>query len=269
MNTKIPTLTWLILTFSLFAEEGFTPLFNGKDLTGWISARAEAGERNRFSVNQDKQALHVYAGVPAGAEEDTDVLYTETDYSHYILRLEFKWGDKRYAPRTDWDRDAGLLFHMHRDLNKIWPPCLEMQIGESPGDKFHPGTQDNTLRRFHSGDLFVLSRGLQVKAQRDARFYSPSASPSYGGSLYTQLGVEKPHGQWNEMEIQVHGAEKAVFILNGETVLTLEDFHYPQEDGSKTPLASGRIGLQAEWAEVFYRNIRIKNLSPNPTETSR
>ncbi|MDB4374334.1 DUF1080 domain-containing protein, partial [Akkermansiaceae bacterium] len=73
---------------------------------------------------------------------------------------------------------------------------------------------------------------------------------------------EKPFGEWNEMEIQVHGSEKAVFILNGEVVHEITNFIQNDKDGKEIPLAMGRIGLQAEWAELMYRKIRIKELKP-------
>ena len=40
------------------------------------------------------------------------------------------------------------------------------------------------------------------------------------------------------------------------------DFYFTDESGNKVPLEKGHIGLQAEWAELMYRNIRIKDLSP-------
>ncbi len=60
------------------------------------------------------------------------------------------------------------------------------------------------------------------------------------------------------MEIRIHGSEKATFILNGEIVLELFDLEQKIESGEFIPLDKGHIGLQAEWAEILYHNIRIK-----------
>lgn len=146
---------------------------------------------------------------------------------------------------------------MHGDLKKVWPLSLEMQIGESPGDK--PAAKGNQ-GRFHTGDLFVLGRQLRTDTPKEKR-YNPDAERKTGRSVETALGTEKPKGEWNEMEIRVHGSEKATFILNGEVVLETFNFVQLQKDGSSLPLEKGRIGLQAEWAEVLFRNIRIKELS--------
>ena len=120
-------------------EEGFIPLFDGKTLEGWTSARElKAGKaKNAFSVNAEDKAIHAYAGEKANSKQSTDCLNTIKEYSHYILKLEYRWLEKRFAPRTQFDRDAGLLFHVHGKADKIWPLSLEMQIGESPADKPH------------------------------------------------------------------------------------------------------------------------------------
>jgi len=247
-----------LLSFALFAdEEGFVSLFDGKTLDGWTSARSSgSGDWGPFSVDEEQKAIHVYAGQPHGSKQATDCLNTDKEYSHYILRLEYKWLESRYAPRVDWDRDAGLLFHVHGDLTKVWPYSLEMQIGESPADKPHGR---RSAGRFHTGDLFVLGKHLQVTTTRSGKWWDPKGKVVTGRSGPTKLGVEKPHGEWNEMEIQVHGSEKAIFILNGEVVYEITDFTQ-DVDGEKLPLEKGRIGLQAEWAELMYRNIRIKEL---------
>ena len=247
-------------------EEGFTSLFDGKTLEGWTSAHSKgADDWGPYSVNEQEKAIHVYAGREANSKQTTDCLNTNKQYSHYILKLEYKWLEKRFAPRADFDRDAGLLFHVHGDLTKVWPLSLEMQIGESPGDKPHG---KGSKGRYHTGDLFVLGRELRTDTPIKDKLYDKDGEPKTGRSVKTSLGVEKPKGEWNEMEIRVHGSEKATFILNGDVVL--ETFNFTQKKkkkGEKTPLDRGHIGLQAEWAELMYRNIRIKELTTQESTT--
>ena len=260
-------LTFCCVVFSVSTafcqqEDGFVPLFNGQDLNGWTSARSTGeGDSGPFSVDEKEKAIHVYAGKEPNSKQKTDCLVSDKDYSHYVLKLEYKWLENRFAPRTDWDRDAGLCFHVHGDLTKVWPWCLEMQIGESPGDK--PDAKGKT-GRFHAGDLFVLRKGLKTTTRvgENKKYYAADGKPKVGASVRTPLGAEKPKGEWNEMEIRVQGSEKATFILNGKVVLETTDFYHVDKEGNKTPLEKGRIGFQAEWAELMYRNIRIKDLSP-------
>lgn len=263
INTSIftPTLKTLVVLigFSLLTMQAdakrFKRLFNGKNLDGWTAARSEGeGDWGSFSVNKKEKAIHVYAGEEAGSKQQTDCLNTVAEFSHYILKLEYKWLESRFDPRVDWDRDAGLLFHVHGDRKKVWPWCIEMQIGESLADK-------TEKLRFHTGDLFVLGDHIQVKTHHTNGWYDPNGDVAKPRALRTKQGVEKPKGKWNKMEIHVHGSEKATFILNGEVVLEIFDLVQIAEDGTTSPLAKGSIGLQAEFAELLYRKIRIKELS--------
>ncbi len=244
------------------SEKGFVSLFNGKTLDGWAAARSTGDDNwGAFSVNEKEKAIHVYANREAGSEQKTDCLVSDKSFSHFILKLEYKWLESRFAPRVDHERDAGLLFHVHGNLRRVWPFSLEMQIGESPADK---PRGKGAAGRFHTGDLFVLGRHLATETPMAGRFYSKDGKRKGGrNNAQASKGVEKPKGQWNEMEIHVHGSEKATFMLNGEVVLETFNFTQKDEDGKASPLAEGHIGLQAEWAELMYRNIRIKEL---PTE---
>ena len=258
--------TFAFASIAVGQDDGFVPLFDGKTLDGWKSARSTGeGDWGPFSVNEEEQAIHVYAGAEAGSKQKTDCLNSDTQYSHFVLQLEYKWGENRFEPRPDWDRDSGLLFHVHGDLTRVWPFCLEMQIGESAGDK--PDARGSE-GRFHTGDLFVLRKDLRTSTTiGENKRYSADGKLKVGRSVRTPLGVEKPKGEWNAIEIRVQGSEKATFIFNGETVLETSDFHFKDADGNKVSLERGHIGLQAEWAELMYRNIRIKDLSPKVCQT--
>jgi len=66
------------------AEEGFTPLFNGKDLGGWIYGKKAGGEaRSGAGYGVENGALFCTA-------KDGGNLYTEREYGDFILRFEFK-----------------------------------------------------------------------------------------------------------------------------------------------------------------------------------
>ena len=69
-------------------ETGFVPLFNGKDLTGWTSARS-TGEDDWgvYSVNEAEKAIHVYAGKEANSTQKTDCLNTTKPVSYTHLTL--------------------------------------------------------------------------------------------------------------------------------------------------------------------------------------
>lgn len=79
-----------------------------------------------------------------------------------------------------------------------------------------------------------------------------------GGIIRTQAASKnmiKPAGEWNRYTITLKGNSLKV-VLNGEQIQDL--------DLSKTPMkdrpAKGHIGFQDEAKQVWYRNVRIKEL---------
>jgi hypothetical protein len=60
-------------------DEGFTTLFNGKDLTGWV-----------YGKNKSGKGYQVENGVLFCTKEDGGNLFTEKEYSDFVFRFEFK-----------------------------------------------------------------------------------------------------------------------------------------------------------------------------------
>ena len=75
--------TWLMLTGSLRGEgkeEGFVPLFNGKDLTGWITPH----DKTLFSVEDG-----VIVGRTAEKQlKKNEFLVSDKSYKNFILKVE-------------------------------------------------------------------------------------------------------------------------------------------------------------------------------------
>src|SRR5579884_233510 len=66
------------------AEEGFAPIFNGKDLGGWVYGKKAGGE------NRTGAGYAVENGTVFCTPKDGGALYTEKEYGDFVLRLEFK-----------------------------------------------------------------------------------------------------------------------------------------------------------------------------------
>src|SRR5439155_9112448 len=68
------------------SEEGFVPIFNGKNLDGWTYGMMN-GRFNKagvgYQVDPDR-------GVVYCTEKDGGNLYTVKEYANFILRFEFK-----------------------------------------------------------------------------------------------------------------------------------------------------------------------------------
>jgi hypothetical protein len=73
---------------------------------------------------------------------------------------------------------------------------------------------------------------------------------------------EKPVGQWNTIELLTVG-QTSVHVVNGKPNMVLTNA-MGKLDGKDIPLTKGKIQLQSEGAEVFYRNIALKPLEKIP-----
>src|SRR5258708_17551201 len=69
-------------------EEGFTSLFNGKDLTGWVYGKK--GASANAAENKDGKGYQVENGAIFSTVKDGGNLYTEKEYGDFTLRFEFK-----------------------------------------------------------------------------------------------------------------------------------------------------------------------------------
>jgi hypothetical protein len=74
--------------------------------------------------------------------------------------------------------------------------------------------------------------------------------------------AEKPSGEWNVMEVYAFG-QTAVHVVNGKTVMILTGLR----DAKDVPLTKGRIQIQSESAEVYYRNLRIRPITELPASS--
>ena len=75
---------------------------------------------------------------------------------------------------------------------------------------------------------------------------------------------EYPEGDWNTLEL-ICFENLSLHIVNGQVVMILRNSRYV-EDGERIPMEKGKIQLQSEAAEVFFKDIEIRNLESLPTE---
>lgn len=231
------------------------PLFNGKTLKGWsahYASEAPGGApaaADLFDVVNGE--IHVYRDEAAGSAPPFAYLVTDTDYKDYRLSLEYKWGEKKFAPRAQALRGSGLLYHVHRDRPGHWPSALEAQIEEG-------GT----------GDASAASCRLSSFVDPKSRVY---ALPEQGGVPVTvgrdgaseriQHSRVNEYPGWNKLEVIVRG-DRATHIVNGVVNMRVADMKaWDAASNSWVKLDHGRIALQAEGAEVFFRNIQVRPLT--------
>ncbi len=230
-------------------QDEFTPLFNGRDLSGWKVIVKEQDQAVGQSIFQVRDGMiHVYPDAEDGSLQPFAGLMTERSYRDYHLRFQFKWGERKFEPRTGAVRDAGVLFHLHGNPG-IWPPGVECQIQEGDcGDLWVIG---NTRA---SAPIHHLSNGFDLNG--DLRTVGAGQS----GGIRVPRGASWETPGWNTVELIVKGVN-ATFLINGKLVNEARHMRWLKPGGSDwdwQPLEEGAIFLQAEGAELFYRQIEIR-----------
>ncbi|MDW7691189.1 DUF1080 domain-containing protein [Flammeovirgaceae bacterium SG7u.111] len=190
---------------------------------------------------------------------------TKKEYENYHLSMKFKWGSKKYEPRLDELRDSGILYHCQEPQGAawgIWMRSQEMQVQE--GD---------------CGDYYAIAgTGVDIKAIQVNDAESESVSFIYDPNGEYQrfktgekewsckkIADHEKTGEWNMLELVCIG-DKSYHIVNGRVVMVLERSVAYDEDDVATPLSKGKIQLQSEGAEVYYKEIKIRSVNELPEE---
>ncbi|WP_254506890.1 3-keto-disaccharide hydrolase [Anatilimnocola floriformis] len=220
----------LLVSLTSFAQEtkpqntppeGFTALFNGKDLTNWQGLVKDIKQRKKMTteeiakaqVEADKIAHAHWAAKDGVLEFDGkgQSLCTVKDYKDFELYCDWKIKPKG---------DSGIYLRGTPQV-QIWDPADEAQL-KNGADK-------------GSGSLW--------NNQKNDRF--------------PKVKADNPIGEWNTFHIKMVG-DKVVIHLNGQLVTdtVLENYW----DRSIPCYETGPIELQNHGNTLYFRNIFIKEL---------
>src|SRR3954469_16732685 len=95
---------------------GFTPLFNGRDLTGFKTyLDPKAGDADPAKTWTVEDGTIRCSGKPTG------YFYTEASYSNYVLRYDW-----RYPAGSPPSSNSGCLVHI-QPPHELWPKSVEPQ----------------------------------------------------------------------------------------------------------------------------------------------
>ena len=111
---------------------------------------------------------------------------------------------------------------------------------------------------------FIPEYIMNPVADKSQPFLPLGTGEEISGYCMRSANFEKPHGEWNTLEL-ICFENKSLHIVNGQVVMILKDSRYVEDD-KKIPMNKGKIQLQSEATEVYYKNIEIRNLESLPTE---
>ena len=226
---KTLTFTSLIATLALATihaadQEGFKPLFNGKNLDGWEQHSGKA----EYRIEDGAVVGKTVAGT------GNSFLCTKREYGDFILELEFMVAK---------DMNSGIQFR-----SQFYTKDTEVEIKgkkkKFPADRVH-GYQyeiDPSARAYTGGVYDEARRGWLADLKEN-----PAAQKAF------------KNGEWNKARIECKGDHIQTWI-NGVKAADLHDSLTPKGiialqvhgigDGKKKPAGE----------EVRWRNLRIKEL---------
>ena len=243
----------LMFSMPAASADGWKPLFNGKDLTGWTVkiAKRPLGENYLDTFRVEDGVLKVSYEKWRTFDRGFGHLYTNQPYSNYLLRLEYRITGKAPEDAPHWAKlNSGVMIHaqspLSMTLDQEFPASMEVQflaVGTTAGKQ--------TANAVSPGTNLVLNGKLTEDHIIDSK-----------SKLF-------PVDEWVKMEVEVRGHEEVIHRVNGVEVLR---YQHPQLDpkdpdaqrllaaGAPLELSFGHIALQAESQPIWFRNIRIKPL---------
>jgi hypothetical protein len=231
-------------------SDGWISLFNGRNFDGWYTFLPSTGKNSdpKKVFKMENGMIHILDIPESDERQEFGYLASEREFFNCRIRVEFKWGAKRFVPNNENKRDSGLLYFFNGP-DKIWPRALEFQIQETDvGDLWLlDGSRITTKIETEGLPMYVLSGPL--KTQNRGRII--------------KFGDFEDRNGWNVLEL-VLDADKATHIVNGRVVMRAWDIQQPSTDDpiQYVPVSRGRIMLQAEGAEVWFRNLQMKPIKP-------
>jgi hypothetical protein len=231
-------------------------LFNGKNLDGWYTFI-----KGRGKDIDPKQVFTVGNGMIRISGEEYGCITSYDEFENYKITVEFKWGEKTFEPRTEKARDSGLLLHSVGEdggSDGTWMHSIECQIIEGGTGDFivvGDGSQNFSITcpvaRDKQGNSFIYQPSGKMATVNSGRINWFARDPGWKDvkGFRGEKDIEKPVGKWNRIECLVKGNEILIY-LNGTLVNQAFDVK-PQK---------GRIQIQSEGAEIFFRRINIRML---------
>jgi len=207
-------------------EAGFTPLFNGKDFTGWVY-----GQRPNGAENKSGKGYQIENGVIYSTKEDGGNLYTEKEYANFVFRFEFK-----LTPNAN--NGIGIRAPLIGDAAYVG---MEIQVLDDSGTQY-----TGLLPGQYYGSIYKVA-----PAKRG--FQKPVG----------EWNSEEITANGRHVTVKLNGTTIVDFDLDDvKDEATLKEHRdMTKPEGSRgIANTTGHIGFLGHGAHVEFRNIRIKVL---------
>ncbi|MFH5801984.1 family 16 glycoside hydrolase [Haladaptatus sp. CMAA 1911] len=239
-------------------EDEWIQLFNGEDLDNWTrkftGKPPGEGHKNTFSVEDGLLKVNYdeydeWNGVFGH-------LFYENEFSHYILRAEYRFVGEQVSGAPSWARrNNGLMVHgqtpEEMGIDQDYPDSIEVQLlGEEAGT-------DNERT---TANVCTPGTNIFMDGELHEQHCTNSNSDTYRGD------------EWVTVTVVVRGNQAIRHIVEDDGVVV--SYTNPQLN-SGVPLEAGTISIQSESHPTEFRSIEVKQLDPDspigdgdPTDTT-
>lgn len=226
------------------AEDGFVPLFNGQDLTGWVLPEGDNGHWKVVDGVIDYDAASEAAG-------DKN-LWTEKEYGNFILKIDWR------IKETTGLYDTPIVLKDGSTLKDAAGKTITIKMPNADSGIYLRGSSKSQLNIWTwpvgSGEIYGYRNDQKLSEEVRA-----GATP--------RLNADKPVGEWNTFVI-VMIEDRVTVLLNDQIVL--ENAQLPDVP------ATGRLALQHHGGRnadgsykpasslMQFRNVWIRELPTKP-----
>lgn len=252
------------------------PLFNGRDLSNWDKYLATPKGAEPLVANVDPKGVFTVTNL-AGENvihvsgEQYGAITTQEQFTNFHFRVQFKWGLARWGGRTKVGRDSGILYCGIGQPNPRtgWLTSVENNVMEKGVGQWW---SVNGAIIDCEGEWITAENELYVPYKREGkgeknivwRQGAPRITTTGANGITPPFDVEQVFGNWNTVEVVFWGGQ-CLHLLGGHVNLVAFNPRYQEGDRWRA-LTHGRIQLQSEEAEVFYRNAEVRPLFELPPE---
>jgi type 1 glutamine amidotransferase len=230
--------------------DGFTSLFNGQDLTGWVIPAGDGGHWKVVDGVIDYDASSEAKGDKA--------LWSEREYGDFVLRLDWRLKEAPFI-----NKNIPYILPDGTHAKDIHGKELRIPLPDADSGVYLRGDGWYQVNIWcwpiGSGEMYSLR--TDPKTPADLR---RAVTP------ITQ--ADHPVGEWNHFEITVTGQTVKV-ELNGKTVIPGATIPTMPSRGRIALQHHGSKNKQGEWTGppslVQFKNIAIKELGATATEAGK
>ena len=199
-------------------------------------------------------------------------LVSKESYRDYHCVLEYRWGTKTWATRTEKTKDSGFLIHSNGPdggYGGIWMHSLEVQIieggvgdfilvaGKDSDGKPMPISLTCEVDRDRDGEVIWKSGGkretFDLTNRRRINWFGRDPDWKDEIGFRGELDVDSPGQGWTRIDTICNGGHVEVFV-NGVKV----------NEGFDAFPSYGRLQLQTELAEIFVRRWELYPIDQAP-----